>query len=182
MNSRDYIASLANTYIGCGAAKDKDKYLDLLANDKDSAAMKADMLKMSSCALTVRGLWRKLGCTHKILLDPYKIGKAMSDVMTIGKDYKAWYTPKDQYQIGLGDAVIVGNPGHEHVFTITELLGGLEFVSVDGGQGPGGTSIGECKRRWEMRSGKLTDINNSGSVRPILGYVDISKLGLKSDD
>ncbi len=177
MDIRSKVANLANQYIGCGSNKDKEKYIDLLANDKDSAAMKADMLKMSSCALTVRGIWRKLGCPSPILHSPYKIGKAMSDIIDIGKSYEAWYTPKSDYVIGLGDAVIVGTPGKEHVYTITELLGNDEFISVDGGQGAGGTSIGQCNRKWIKQKSQLMD--QSFNTRPILGYVNITKIGIE---
>lgn len=175
---RQEIADFARSFVGFGFNNHRDEYLDLLASDVESSATRNDMASMSSCALVVRGIWRKLGCDHQILKNKYRIGRAMSDVVEIARSFDAWHSPSDDYVADIGDVVIVGKPSSEHVYTIVEISGddNNEYTSVDGGQGPGGKSIDLCYRKWELVNGILTDINNFNSKRPIIGIVDVMKL------
>lgn len=170
------VAALACSVDGIGATVERERYLDLLAGSVESPRMRLDMARMSSCALVVRGLWRLLGCTHPILARPYRIGRAMSDVVEIAQAAKAWRTPLAGDTPGVGDAVIVGVNPRLHVYVITSgstIDGAIwHLESIDGGQGPGGTQIRARQRRMAYEGKVLYDTLADGTWRPVYGWAD----------
>lgn len=117
----------------------KAAYLDLIA-PQESAVMRDSMARMSGCALVVRGLWRLYGVASERLWKPYKIGAAVSDVVAIGREFKA-LLPMDT-EPKPGDVVLVGSNDiskkqrygcPEHVLIVTDFSDD-KCTSIDGGQ------------------------------------------------
>jgi hypothetical protein len=188
MGVRESLAALAGSYVGYSASKSREQYLDLIApQEVETPEMRQSMAEMSSCALVVRGLWRKMGCTHEILTRPYRIGRAMSDIVEIARSLDAWRSPLEDNGPYVGDAVIVGEDPRLHVFTIVEIndVGNEKWavVSVDGGQGVKGAGILQRTRSWCVLKNALFDSvdpspGGPGLGRPVYGYVDCTALGL----
>ncbi len=169
-----------------------DGFLDLVAGDIETPATRSAMLGMSSCALTVRGLWRRLGLSHHILLSPYEIGAAVRDVIRIAKDLDAWREPRlgwDDHANGLlqpkpGDSAVVwsrDNGTDAHVFTIVdleELPGMLRIESVDGGQrtADGVRCIATRRRTWARGPNGYQDRPDGGEAKAVQGWVDLDAL------
>lgn len=174
------VADYALSLDGLGAdGPRRDAYLDLLSGGIEPAQVRDGMAQMSSCALTVRAIWRELGCRDAVLLRRYVIGRAMNDVMTIGQRAGAWRTGADGDSPGIGDAVIVGTDPRLHVYTVTAGRGtgdegSWELESIDGGQGPGGCYIARRKRIVAPGpDGRLVDtLVDSGTRRVVFGWVD----------
>lgn len=132
----------------------KSRYLDLLctnAEDRADPKVCAGMLVASSCALVVRGLWLRAGVRHPVLLNRYRIGDAVTDIVEIAKDADALLGA--DAVIGLGDVVIIDGP--EHVLTVVKVDG--EIVgSIDGGQRNGAVeAIAYRDRVYSEKSGSL---------------------------
>jgi len=162
MSLREQIVELALTYENVCPTNRKDDYVDLLTRGgQETERMAADMMHMSSCALTVRGFWYKVGIRHKRIIDPYENGMAPRDVIEIAKSFKAVMDGKkigkmpadwdgdNPYVDPLcpqpGDSYYVLFPHNgkgEHFGTVTKILKfsetDLEFESIDGGQQNGG--------------------------------------------
>jgi hypothetical protein len=126
---------------------DEQAYIDLIA-PTETAQLKTSMAKMSGCALVCRGLLRQAGWSHTVLSRPYRIGRAVSDVVEIAKSASRWAT--DRFVIGVGDIVLLGRNGYqgetathkkqrvaqyggsEHMLTIIDINDNI-YTSVDGG-------------------------------------------------
>jgi hypothetical protein len=160
--ARAQFVALALSVEGLGAAAaTRVAYLDLLACSPDETpAMREAMAEMSSCALTIRGLWWRASCRHAILAAPYVVGHAVSDLITIAHDYGALrprtYAPRP------GDVVYIDNPGH--VLTVI-AVDGATVTSIDGGQRDAAHL--ECITR---RTRTLAGTTLGG--RPIVSVVD----------
>lgn len=121
--------------VGHGAA-DLPPYLDLIAPneiDRANAQICRDLASMSGCALTVRGLWVRAGVRASCLLEPYRVGRAVADVVSVAEAAGALRAPSVPPKPG--DVVVIGGP--EHVLTVTSIqpAAGVTIVhSVDGGQ------------------------------------------------
>lgn len=170
---RDNMIRLALSFDGCNAATDRDRYLDLIAPD-ETPEMRAAMASMSSCALTVRGFWRRLGLVHPRLAAPYRIGDAVDDVVSIARELGAWREPHPDATPTPGDAVYVATP--EHVYTIVEELGPMAWGSIDGGQRTpnGAEMIGRSARKWVWGGNVLFD--RGVMTRVVRGWVDLDAL------
>lgn len=135
INVREYFADLALMAEGLSAAPDKlEDYLDLIATcDEDRANPKRcrELASMSSCALTLRGIWKRAGVAHPILLAPYRNQRAVSDLVEIATDAKA--IRGLEYEIGKGDGTIIGEGNNVHALTVRVRVAN-EIDSVDGGQ------------------------------------------------
>lgn len=128
---------IVHSVIGWGMTSWPKAFKELIA-PIESKAMQDSMVRMSTCALVVRGLLRCYGLDDAELWQPYRIGHAVSDVVAIAKRHNAWRGPDSVF--GVGDVVLVGsssNPvkwgGGEHMFVVTGIDHG-EATSVDGGQ------------------------------------------------
>lgn len=130
--------------------------------DRTDQLRRSQLGAMSSCALLVRATWAACGVEHPILTAPYRIGRAVSDVVQIARERGAWRGPLTRP--APGDVVVVEGP--EHVATVTGWDGDV-CLSIDGGQGPGGRAIGACRRMWQ--AGRL-------GGRRIIGVVDAAAL------
>lgn len=109
-----------------------EAYLDLIAPN-ETKFRRAEMGKMYSCALTVLGIWRRIGVTHPLLSSPYVNTKAISNVLQVAHDYGAILDPKTPLEPGM--AVLLDEYGSEsHVYTVVDVNEGGSVTSVDGGQ------------------------------------------------
>lgn len=180
MNQLDLRRKVADFAIALdGLAADgpkRDAYLDFLSGGLEAASGREGMAHMSSCALTVRAIWRELGCRDSVLLRRYVIGRAMADVVAIGQRAGAWRTGSDGDTPGVGDAVIVGDDPKLHAYTVVAGHGDgttWQLETIDGGQGPGGCRIVRKTRVMAPdASGRLIDTLPDGYRRRVFGWVD----------
>lgn len=175
MSVRDDIVALAKSYDGVSVSSSKDRYVELLGPG-EAANMQAYFCdpKTSGCGLTVRGLWRKSGVTDKRVLPPYKFGTAISLLVGVARDRRAWINAKPGKTPKPGDFVLVGGDptkdgGVEHVYTVCSVEpqsdGSVILTSVDGGQrdAKGQEAIYGKGRRWTVRNGSYWDVSHTGS-------------------
>lgn len=139
------INAVATAIDGLDAAKAPDDYLEITlypGSEKDKE-MRREVLGMSGCALTTSGLWRALGIGDEVIWKPYRISKAVSDVVTVAKAHNVWIIPREDDPsypnvIKSGDVLLVASP--EHVFTVLgepvwdEEKKTLGFAALHGGQ------------------------------------------------
>ena len=190
---RDQIVALALSFDGLAAPH--PRYVELLMPaaietpaNRSAARLAAPytaggrlIRPWSSCGLFARAVWRLAGCAHPILAAPYRIGRAVSDVIEIARDAGAWHEPDEPLEPGPGDVVIVGDPGHEHVLIATSVVprfgeGSADVESIDGGQGPYGCAIARRTRFWPAWSDRWRDINDLGIDRPVRGWADTMRV------
>lgn len=184
---RTRMVEIARGFVGADATG--AAYRELIAPSHIEFAAKG-MLAMSGCALVVRGMWRLLGVDSEILRKPYRIGRAVSDVVEIAHAHQAWIEapPYGDAVPGLGDVVLVGGPGHggvEHVYVVTSIVedGGnhLTMTSVDGGQRTktGHQCIAARARVWQPCGATTADtaIDVVGATtRTVRGWADVERL------
>lgn len=134
----------------------------------ESQQARADMARMSGCALVIRALWRLAGLDHHLLTGPYQIGHAVSDVVQVAKDLGAWRKWSPDYTPALGDVILVGQGGGEHVYTVVYVdPSNRAITSVDGGQR---RETGEQCLRMFARYLDLKGHDVRGTViRPVVG-------------
>src|SRR5262249_15077198 len=138
------------------------EYVSVVATGENLQTQQS-MATLSSCGLTVAGIWMACGYYGAALNAPYVTGTAISRLMQIGQDAGAYlpYTPGALPNPG--DMVLLGeNTSETHVYTVisvTPQSGGVTVIqSVDGGQpGTGGNSnaILNCTHTWQ--NGQDTD-------------------------
>lgn len=195
MTHRERLIDLANQYAGVTVTDAKDRYVELLGPD-ETPAMRQYFCDpaTSGCALTIRGLWRKLGVEDRRVKPAYVFGKAVTWLVEIAKARGAWQTAKLDLLPLPGDFVLVGGDkvkdgGVEHVFTIVSIVQdgtGALITSVDGGQrdAKGNQSIFAKTRRWTVKGGSYWDVSAQGSDpgsnayggRRVIGWGDAEKI------
>lgn len=183
MTIRDTIVNIAQNFSGVGAGNSPDRYLDLLGPN-ESEVMRASLLTMFSCALVVRGIWRKAGLRDSRLSPPYTPGMAMANVIDIARDRGALAHPRLPL---IGDFVyVVSDSGSEHVYTVTDICkrhdGSIMITSVDGGQRDrwGKQCIATCLRTWETNPTMTWDIVHHATGdkrRRVVNIIDTDELG-----
>lgn len=140
MDARQRLESLARSLDGIGAASDRARYLRLVAPGEPPGVADA-MMRMSGCALVVRGLWREAGIRHSLLDSRYRVGMAVSDIMQIAHESSAIRSQDTTPQPG--DVVLVGGreEGPEHVYTVLRVIAqdwpapqSTWLEALDGGQ------------------------------------------------
>ncbi len=195
MSTRDKIVDLAKLYNNVGVSNAKGTYVDLLGPDETPEMQKYFCDPTTSgCALTIRGLWRRLGVKDKRVSAPYIFGKAITWLVAISRERKSWIASKQGLLPQPGDFVLVGGDkvkdgGVEHVFTVlTAVLEGDSVVitSIDGGQkdAKGQQLILQKNRRWTWRSGAYWDVSSQGTDpgsnapggRRVMGWGDVEKI------
>ncbi len=194
MSIRDRIVEEANAVEGLTADPqygDPEKYLDLVGPGETKEIRQA-MLGMSGCALTVAGIWRRVGIKHAKLAPPYKNGSAVSRLISIAREVGAWVPFKNGLVPTPADMVLVGDNtqagGVEHVYTIVAILDET-IHSVDGGQrtrrldaktGKGFQAIYGKTRVWKKDRDIVFAGTDPGAAvaggRKIYGWVDAAKL------
>jgi len=176
------VATLAESYVGCGVVAQRERYLDLVMSPADrgpdATHREEDFARMSGCALVCRGLLRLAGLgAHPILRSPYRAQSAMQDLIDIGRDAGAWRVPLHGARPARGDVVLVtsGDGGHAYCVTACDED---ELASVDGGQKcpRSGQLIAPFERTWHEAKGRVTD-RTKWKARPVLGWIDVGALG-----
>lgn len=181
---RAYVADVAESVAGLGYGHGRDLYLDLLASPNDSPMTKESEGHLWSCALTVRGIMRKLGVEHREIDRPYTFTgphscDAMTRLETIGVDFKALIEAGSPMLLpSCGDFVMVKQGFHVLTFTTSPTRGddGVTRVdTVEGGQKDAG---GMCIQSF---AGKILHVERgqlflSGS--PIWKWIDCTRLGI----
>lgn len=172
---RDYLVDLALAAGGLSAAPDKfDDYLDILATcpaDRANPARCRELAAMSSCALTIRGLWRRANVLHPVLLAPYRNGRAISDLVEIASEADA--LRGIDYEITRGDALIIGEGNNLHALLVTaHAVEAGEVWSIDGGQHEGRFEAIEAKERHEIDGARTRSLGG----RPIVYVIDADAL------
>jgi hypothetical protein len=195
MNHRQSIIDLVKQYDGVSVSSERDKYIDLLGPN-ETPAMRQYFCDpaTSGCALTIRGLWRKLGVSDKRVNPAYVFGKAVTWLVGIARDRGAWQSSNLSLLPQPGDFVLVGGDkirdgGVEHVFTILSIDSdgtGAVITSIDGGQRDvnGQQAIFEKTRRWIVKGNSYWDVSAHGSDpgsnasggRRVIGWGDIEKI------
>lgn len=189
------MVALARSYNGTSVSFSRDRYVDLLGPNETKAMQ--DYFcdpKTSGCALTIRGLLRKLGCSDQRVSPPYKFGTAISLLVGIARARNAWNASNIGNLPIAGDFVLVGGDktkdgGVEHVFTVCSVDmddKGILITSIDGGQRDpkGQQAILAKTRRWVERGGAYWDVSAAGSDpgsnapggRRVQGWSDVEKL------
>jgi hypothetical protein len=178
---RERVAHVALGYAGLSAEKNRDKYLEVLAGNVESKKTSESMLKMSSCALFARGVWRLSGVESSVLSRPYVTEKAVIDVKTnIASANQAWVKADGGKVLPhTGDVLLIGPV--EHVIVVVSEPrarsdGGWDIDTVEGGQPPNGTSIQSFTRQLRVANGKLMQ-----GDRTVDGWADAAKLPMKRD-
>jgi hypothetical protein len=166
---------MALRVVGLGAA-DPGPYLELLGPG-ESEAMKAAMLTMSGCGLTVRGLWRRFGLRDPRLEAPYEPASVMSTIQSMANEAGAWTAGLGTIEVG--DVLYVSEP--DHVGTVVDISGspeaGYSLTTVDGGStdAAGRQAIVTWERAIDP-SGLLTAGPLAGSGRAVVGSVSLPAL------
>lgn len=186
------LANLALSLAPCSAFLNTDVYTRLLCrpSEPQTTAARAYYLAnktLSTCALTVLGVWRLAGVADPVLTGPYypdRVGKAFADIEALAAKWGAWEAFPDlaTRPLEIGDAWIItapdGTDGH-----VGMCVSGMDPVSsavetVEGGQFDGrwSTQISHFParklvqqlpgRRWMMGS------------RVVFGVVRASKIPL----
>lgn len=187
MNRDDFVkAALDLVDLSANPSNDRARYISLVAPG-ETKGMGAEMAKMSGCALVVAGIWRAAGVKHPKLTTRYKLGDAVTRLLNIAYESKAWVHYQKEAIPGPGDMVLVGNNasgGTEHVYTVLNVTrleenseDGFQYEidSVDGGQkdASGYQCIEIVRRRWE---GNKDQRDGSTTTRLIQGWIDCTKL------
>lgn len=135
---RAELVELARGLDGVGVGSDPIRYREFAAVGELSKRQD-EMVRMSGCALVVRGLWYHIGVRHPILLAPYRTGRAVADLVEIAQSASALTKVRDELPwLSGGDVVIVGEP--EHVWTVLDVTRdypekGTHLIrGLDGGQ------------------------------------------------
>ena len=195
MSHRQRIIELAAQYVGVTVTDAKDRYVELLGPD-ETTVMRQYFCdpKTSGCALTIRGLWRKLGVNDARVRPNYVFGKAITWLVSIAKARNAWRPANLASLPNPGDFVLVGGDkikdgGVEHVFIINSIVPdvmGALITSIDGGQrdDKGNQAIFAKTRRWIVRGNAFWDVSSQGSDpgsnaqggRRVIGWGDAEKI------
>lgn len=189
---RDRIVRIAKSYDGTSFAKNPEAMLDLISgpNDGDPAMVAAlSNPNISTCALTVRGIWRDAGLDHPLLMDRYRPGYAIDDTLTIAKQYGAYYTGDDivagKYKIQPGDALLGvwrADKRHQHMWTVTGVGENGTFTSIDGGRtyvdsaGVEQQGVGSTRRQQRIDETNTLVDQAFGRDRDVFAVIDVSKL------
>lgn len=180
---RKYVVLTASALDGLRA--DSQQFLDLIAPGEEPAQARA-MATMSSCGLTVAGIWREAGLRDSRLAPPYKIGTGISRLVSIAKEFDAWIPFRTDLLPMPGDMVLIGDNkqgGAEHVYTVIDLVEGTQYLfnTIDGGQVESKLQCIKAKKhRWTGNKDKGFAASDPGSStvggRVIVGICDVTRL------
>lgn len=177
MMLRAKMRRLAENVVGLGAAPDvAADYLELVGPG-ESEAMRAAMLTMSGCGLTVRGLWRRLGMSDPRLEAPYVPGSVISDLLAMAQEAGGW-TEGLSADLDVGDVVYISEP--DHVGTVVRCdrsESGVAVTTVDGGsQDDAGRQLIRSWDRTFGLDGAVTGGPLAGGGRVVRGCMSLPAL------
>lgn len=194
---RERAVAFARACDGVGVTSSRASYLALVAQDEKRQDYFADP-STSGCGLVIRGIWRSLGMADRRVHAPYRMGTAISCLVGLARERKAWRTASRGAIPSPGDVVLVGGGidggGAEHVYVVTaaELAPdgqGAMLASIDGGQkdSRGQQCIRAKQRRWSVRFGQWWDVSalgtdpgaNAPGGRCVRGWIDLDALWAK---
>lgn len=157
------LANIALPLAPCSAFQNTDVYAGLLLRPSEAAttAQRAYYLankSLSTCALTVLGVWRLAGVADPVVTGPYypdRIGKAFNDIEGLAAKWCAWESAPDlaARPLEIGDVWIITDAagGEAHTGMCVSgavVIGGTWQVdTIEGGQFDG---------RWSTGIGKFT--------------------------
>lgn len=134
MSIRDDMVALAKSVVGLSAnpAHGRDDFCALVGPG-ETPAVAADLATLSTCGLTVRGLWGRIGMKDARLSAPYAPGSVITNIRNMATEAGGWST--DVSTLDLGDVILISEP--DHVGTIVKIdpraAGGVNITTVDGG-------------------------------------------------
>lgn len=176
---RSNVTTYATSIVGNSAASSYAEYVSIIAPGETMTTQQS-MATESSCGLTVAGIWRACGLYNSQLNAPYVNGTALSRLVAIGQACGGYQA----YSLGMlpnpGDMVLIGNNENasqcQHVYTVISVnnqgSGNAVIQSVDGGQGSGGTAIGNNTHTWS--GGYDTDAYYPN--RQIMAIINVTKV------
>lgn len=174
MSDREAMARLARGVVGLSAGgANRQAFLDLVAPG-ETPAVQAELATLSTCGLTVRGLWGQFGMRDARLEAPYVPGSVITNLQAMAKEAGGWGT--DPSSIGVGDMIYVSAP--DHVGTIVEAVpdgsGGILVTTVDGGSpdAAGFQSVVSYQRKIGS-DGSILSGPLSGNGRKLLGFASL---------
>ena len=182
--TREAVIAEANKWPGNGGDKNKEAYLGLV---KTNPTDPYPFLSNSGCALTIRGLWNRLGVTDPRINGVYNPGTAPGNIIDVAKDRQAWSggdkLAKKNSVPKPGDAVQVKRPSGDHFYTVISIEAdgsGYKLVTVEGGQ-PSYNKPGEdipiaIDRKTKHWTKDGDDWFESNGKRQILGFADVEKV------
>ncbi len=189
--TREWAVQHAEAVVGLGAnPTDEAKrtaYLELIAPG-ETPSVQSQMATMSGCGLVVAGIWRAMGFSHEEIDPTYKIGKAISRLMSVALQLGCWKGYASGRLPGPGDMVLVGGAagGVEHVYTVltctVDADGAIRLTSVDGGQRDAANQqvILAKQRIWKSGRDYPTSASdpggNTSAGRGINGWIEITGL------
>lgn len=179
---REKMANLARGVVGWSAGgATRDQFCDLIAHGETPAVM-ADMATLSTCGLTVRGLWRVFGMSDPRLEAPYAPGSVITNLVAMAKEAGAW-SEQWERRCEVGDMIYVSNP--DHVGTVIEAKDGAadgswSIVTVDGGttDAAGNQAIARYERAVGD-GGLLLSGPLSGNGRKVYGVAHLPALAAR---
>jgi len=115
-----------------------------------------DLKKTWTCGLVAGGILRHVGVDLPCLYKPYKIGTAISRLVSGAQRAGCWQNTAHGLSPEVGDLVIIGTGASTHALTIVDIDGDV-VTSIDGGQvskKTGYQMISKRKRILHSVSGK----------------------------
>lgn len=91
----DLVASVAFEFVGCSLVSRREELAKLVACGIDNPSQVVQI--KSNCAMFARGVMRRCGVIHPILEAKYRIGRAVSDVLEIARQFEAIEEFEGQY-------------------------------------------------------------------------------------
>lgn len=168
---RGTIADIARHCVGA-------RYVDLIAPG-ETEQMRRDMARQWGCALVCRGILTLAGVNEPELRPPYRITRAMADVIQIGQRYGAWIVPSSPAEcraVPQGAMVVMGQGLKTHIATVTarsvHYTGAVDLVTVDGVRENGVPTVA-------VRGGRIEGtslVSKRDGARRIRGWVDPARL------
>jgi hypothetical protein len=106
-------------------------------NDAQLAQRQSSLAALSTCGLVVRGLWRRAGVHAPSICTPYRIGRAIADVVEIGRTAQAWRTADTRDAMpNVGDVPLYEAPEHVGILVDVQRIepDTLRTLEICGGQ------------------------------------------------
>jgi len=132
---------------------------------------------VSTCGLTCRGLWRRMGVDMPALYQSYVFGTAISAEKYFAQNNKCWQSPVPDSTLrpSPGDYLIIGSGTATHVLTVIQWQDD-QLISVDGGQ------TNDKNLQCVLKRTRPWTIKNNVAYlgdRPVVGWIIFDMLPFK---